>query len=225
MLSRPDQCAPHVSRLAELTFSVLRCAVDLVLATQYASEARHVLYSVARALPQYPQMALAKLYTLLAAFPPSSPQTPEEPSLSPRAMGRLMIVLHPGLLHAPFQAWALLSERFEEVGLGPLAAPLATEDADAAGTVAEDAVGLLGYTVRSIARSGKHTARIVFVCDPSGLRTRVSVSQSEREYQISRWPFQARRASRRVQDRNEGINLGGKAMKAQQNLRRPRDPI
>jgi hypothetical protein len=73
-----------------------------------------------------------------------------------------MIALHPELLHAPFQAWALLSERLEEAGLGPLAAPLAPEDMDAAGTVAEDAAGLLGYTVRSIARSGKHTARIVF---------------------------------------------------------------
>ena len=159
LLAYPDSSSSLPPSSAAL-WKVLR---DLVLATQYASEARHVLDSVARpVLPQFPQTALAKLYTLLATFPPLSPQTPEEPSLSPRAMGRLMIVLHPELLHAPFQAWALLSERLEEAGLGPLAAPLATEDTDAAGTVAEDAAGFLGYTVRSIARSGKHTARVVF---------------------------------------------------------------
>ena len=77
-------------------------------------------------------------------------------------MGRLMIVLHPELLHAPFRAWALLSERLEEAGLAPLAAPLATEDLDDAETVAEDAAGLLRYTVRSIARTGPHTVSIVF---------------------------------------------------------------
>jgi hypothetical protein len=38
----------------------------------------------------------------------------------------------------------------------------------------------------------------------SSPRTRVSVSRSEREYQIRRWPFQAGRASRRLEDRNEG---------------------
>jgi hypothetical protein len=70
------------------------------------------------------------------------------------------MVLHPELLHAPFRAWALLSERFEQSGLGPLAAPLATEDE--AGTGEEDAAGLLGYTVRSITRTGKHTACVVF---------------------------------------------------------------
>ena len=48
-----------------------------------------------------------------------------------------MIILHPELLHVPFQAWALLGERLEEAELGPLAAPLATEETDAPGTVAE----------------------------------------------------------------------------------------
>ena len=130
-----------------------------MLATQYASEARHSLDSVARpALPPFPHTALAKLHALLAAFPSPSLVEPGKPPLSPRAMGRLMIVLHPELLHAPFRAWALLSERLEEAGFGPLAAPLATE----AETAGEDAVGLLGYTVRSIARTGQHTVRIVF---------------------------------------------------------------
>ncbi|KAH9046612.1 AAA domain-containing protein [Lactarius hengduanensis] len=139
---------------------------DLVLATQFASETRHSLDGVARpALPPFPHTALAKLHALLAAFPPPSPG---KPVLSPRAMGRLMIVLHPELLHAPFRAWAILSERLEEAGLGPLAAPLATEDPDNAETAAEDAAGLLGYTVRSIARTGQHTVRIVFTALSGG---------------------------------------------------------
>lgn len=141
---------------------------DLVLATQYASEARHSLDGVARpALPPFPHTALAKLHALLAAFPPPPALAPGKPPLSPRAMGRLMMVLHPELLHAPFRAWALLSERLEEAGLGPLAAPLQTEGADNAETAEEDAAGLLGYTVRSIVRAGQHTVRIVFTA-PSG---------------------------------------------------------
>ncbi|KAH8980661.1 AAA domain-containing protein [Lactarius akahatsu] len=142
---------------------------DLVLATQFASETRHSLDGVARpALPPFPHTALAKLHALLAAFPPPSPLAPGKPALSPRAMGRLMIVLHPELLHAPFRAWALLSERLEEAGLGPLAAPLATEDPDNAETAVEDAAGLLGYTVRSIARTGQHSVRIVFTALSGG---------------------------------------------------------
>ena len=99
---------------------------------------------------------------LLAAFPPLSPPASGVPSLSARAMGRLLIVLHPELLHALFRAWALLSERFKESGLGPLTTPLTTEGIDKAGTAAEDTAGLLGYTVHSISRTGKHTACVVF---------------------------------------------------------------
>ncbi|KAH9028969.1 AAA domain-containing protein [Lactarius pseudohatsudake] len=139
---------------------------DLVLATQFASETRHSLNGIAcPALPPFPHTALEKLHALLAAFPPPSLG---KPPLSPRAMGRLIIVLHPELLHAPFRAWAILSDRLEEAGLGPLAAPLATEDPDNAETAAEDAAGLLGYTVRSIARTGQHTVRIVFTALSGG---------------------------------------------------------
>ncbi|KAH9160345.1 hypothetical protein EDB89DRAFT_2081954 [Lactarius sanguifluus] len=115
--------------------------------SRHSSRARRAtLDGVTRpALPPFPHTALAKLHALLAAFLPPSPQAPGMPALSPRAMGRLMIVLHPELLHAPFRAWALLSERLEEAGLGPLAAPLATEDPDNAETAAEDAAGLLGH--------------------------------------------------------------------------------
>jgi von Willebrand factor A domain-containing protein 8 len=160
LLAFPNSSQYPLPPFSAALWNILR---DLMLATQYASEARHVLDSVARpALPQFPQTALAKLYMLLVAFPPPSPPAAGVPPLSPRAMGRLLMILHPELLHAPFRAWALLSERFEESGLGPLAAPLATEDMDEAGTAVEDAAGLLGYAVRSITRSGKHTARVVF---------------------------------------------------------------
>jgi hypothetical protein len=69
-----------------------------------------------------------------------------------------MIVLRSKLLHAWFLAWTLLSEQLEEAGLGPLAATLTMNN------VMEDAVGLLGYTVHTIARTAAHTraVRIVF---------------------------------------------------------------
>ena len=43
-----------------------------------------------------------------------------DPPILPRAMGRLMMALHPELLYASFRALALLGERLEEAGLGPL---------------------------------------------------------------------------------------------------------
>ncbi|KAH8990895.1 AAA domain-containing protein [Lactarius hatsudake] len=160
LLAYPHPSTPLLGGLDAL-WTTLR---DLVLATQFASETRHSLDSVARpALPPFPHTALAKLHALLAAFPPPSPLAPGMPALSPRAMGRLMIALHPELLHAPFRAWAILSERLEEAGLCPLAAPLATEDPDNTESAVEDAAGLLGYTVRSIARAGQHTVRIIFM--------------------------------------------------------------
>ncbi|KAH9164938.1 AAA domain-containing protein [Lactarius sanguifluus] len=153
---------------------------DLVLATQFASETRHSLDGVARsALPPFPHTALAKLHALLAAFPPPSPLAPGKPALSPRAMGRLMIALHPELLHAPFRAWAILSERLEEAGLGPLAPPLATEDPDNVETATEDAAGLLGYTVRSIARTDQHTVRIVFTALGGGNEVAIEAPAGE----------------------------------------------
>ena len=162
LLAYPDS----PSLLPEASAALWTILRDLVLATQYASETRHALDSVTRpALPPFPQTALAKLRHLLAAFPPPSAPPSGKPPLSPRAMGRLMMVLHPELLHAPFQAWALLSGRLEETGLGPLAAPLATHHEDLGDTKMadeEDATGLLSYTVQSIARTGKHTARVVF---------------------------------------------------------------
>jgi von Willebrand factor A domain-containing protein 8 len=180
LLAYPD--SPNA--LPEASAALWTILRDLVLTTQYASESRHVLDSVARpTLPPFPQTALVKLRTLLGAFPPPSAPASGKPPLSPRAMGRLMMVLHPELLHAPFQAWALLSERLEEAGLGPLAAPLATEDLGGERGTAEgddDAIGILGYTVRSIARTGKHTARVVFVTLSGANEVALKVPAGER---------------------------------------------
>jgi hypothetical protein len=98
--------------------------------------------------PQFrvPHTVLAKLLTLLVAFPPP---VPGMPPLSPRPMGWLVIVLHLKLQHASFWAWVLLSERLEEASLDP-------------DNMRKDAAVLLGYAVCSIARTGPSTIRIVF---------------------------------------------------------------
>jgi hypothetical protein len=63
-------------------------------------------------------------------------------------MGCFMTVLLPKLLRASFRAWVLLSERLEEARLCP-------------DNMRKDTVGLLGYAVCSLARTGPYTVRIV----------------------------------------------------------------
>ncbi|KAJ7216377.1 AAA domain-containing protein [Mycena pura] len=134
-------CAKSESPISDLE-TRLR---ELILSTQYASEARDVLSTVSKsALPPFPQTALQKLRALVAAFP-----SPE--SLSSSQLARLLVALHPALVIAPLQAWAILSRQTEEMGLGPLGSP-ATSDGD----------GLLGYTLASIERTTPTTARAVF---------------------------------------------------------------
>ncbi|TFY77867.1 hypothetical protein EWM64_g6146, partial [Hericium alpestre] len=137
-------------------FSKLR---DLILSTQYASESRHVLDSVAKsALPAFPQTALVKLEKLVSVFPPPTS------GLSSGALSRLLLTLHPALMHAPFQAWAMLSARTEEVGLGELGA------VSGAG-----ALGLLGYHARRIARVDERTASVEFAIPDSEATVTVNV--------------------------------------------------
>ncbi|KAI0036975.1 AAA domain-containing protein [Vararia minispora EC-137] len=125
----------------------------LVLATQYATESSHVLDSVApSALPAFPQTTLARLSVLLRLFPPP----PSGLSLSPPQLARLVLTLHPRLLVAPFAAWALLSERAEAAGLGPLGNPGSTDE------VPPEEIGLVGYVVRSIERVDERRARVTF---------------------------------------------------------------
>ncbi|KAI0061227.1 hypothetical protein BV25DRAFT_1857935 [Artomyces pyxidatus] len=143
---------------------------DLILSTQYASESRSALDTVAKtALPAFPQTALQKLVMLLSAFPP--PQT-----LSPGQLARLLLSLHPALVCAPFQAWAMLSSRIEEAGLGPLSAAHVADAGD---------IGLLGYRARSISRRTPSTACVVFD-GPNGV---VSLDVSAGPKELCPFPF------------------------------------
>ncbi|KAJ7224765.1 AAA domain-containing protein [Mycena rebaudengoi] len=135
------------SKTAEPLSKIETTVRELILSTQYASEARDVLSAVSKsALPPFPQTALQKLRSLMEAFPP-----PEE--LSPPQLARLFLTIHPALIFAPLQAWALLSRQTEENGLGPLGSP-ATSDGDDA--------GLLGYRLAGITRLTPATTRLSF---------------------------------------------------------------
>lgn len=121
---------------------------DIILATQYASEAHHQVNSAAKSsLSGFPQTALVKLKSLLAAFPPP-------PTLSPSLLARLTLTLHPALIHAPFVAWATLSSQMEDVGLGTLGSPSLTGEGDH--------LGYLGYRVIRIERLSENKARLHF---------------------------------------------------------------
>ncbi|KAI0315297.1 AAA domain-containing protein [Amylostereum chailletii] len=132
---------------SELLYSKLR---DLILSTQYASETKHALDAVAMpSLPAFPQTALLKLRVLVDAFPPP-------PKFTPGQLARLLLTLHPALAFSPFQAWALLSSRTEEAGLGLLGGPQSTDADD------PQDIGLMGYRATSISRVDEHTARVIF---------------------------------------------------------------
>lgn len=127
---------------------------DLILSTQYASESRSALEVISKtSLPPFPQTALTKLQSLVEKFPP-----PEQ--LSPAQLSRLFLTIHPGLIHAPFQAWAILSRQTAESGLGDLGSPsMASIDEN---------IGLFGYTISKIRRIANDTAQLTF-SPPPGL--------------------------------------------------------
>ncbi|KAF7342156.1 von Willebrand factor A domain-containing protein 8 [Mycena venus] len=135
-------CAPSTSSAPETELeSRLR---ELVLSTQYASEARDALSAVSKSvLPPFPQTALQKLRALITAFPSPTPD-----ALSPHHLARLMVTLHPALISAPMQAWAILNRQTEEMGLGALGSPVSFDDEgdDREG----EGAGLLGYTLTRI---------------------------------------------------------------------------
>ncbi|KAJ7829772.1 hypothetical protein B0H14DRAFT_3465448 [Mycena olivaceomarginata] len=137
------------------------CLCELVLSTQYASEARDTLSAVSKnALPPFPQTALQKLRVLATAFPP-----PDADALSSSQLGRLMVVLNPALVYAPMQAWAILSRQTEEA----LGSPVSPDDEDGQGA------GLLGYSLASIAHVTPTSATAVFTY-PSGSLPDVSLA-------------------------------------------------
>ena len=132
---------------------------SIILATQYASESRHVVDASSKTtLQPFPQTALAKLRTLLSIFP-------APPSLSPVQLAKLMLALHPALISTSFVMWAMLSRQTEEAGLGPLESPVVEGEGEA--------LGLLGYRLVSALREGEHAVRLSFA-EPSGA-TSVSV--------------------------------------------------
>lgn len=121
---------------------------NIVLATQYASESQHAVDASSKStLHPFPQTALIKLRSLLSKFPAPS-------SLSPGQLAKLMLVLHPGLMHAPFVMWGMLSRQTEEAGLGPLGSPALDGESDH--------LGLLGYKLVDIARESDRTIRVSF---------------------------------------------------------------
>lgn len=121
---------------------------DIILTTQIASESRNALEVISKsALPPFPQTALAKLNALVTKFPPPS-------HLSPSQLARLILAIHPGLIYAPLQAWALLSRHTDESGLGELGNPSMSN--------VGDFIGLFGYRIVEIVRIDECTARVSF---------------------------------------------------------------
>lgn len=152
------------------TFDKLR---DIILSTQYASESRNALEAISKTdLPPFPQTALSKLRGLINLFPPPEPLTPVQ-------LARLFLTIHPALIHAPFQAWAILSRQTKEAGLGELGS-LSTSSID-------EQFGLFGYHLASVERVDDKTARITFNA-PKGLQP-VSVLVPAGPKQLRPFPF------------------------------------
>ncbi|KAJ3534193.1 hypothetical protein NM688_g7173 [Phlebia brevispora] len=121
---------------------------DIILATQYASEAKSSLDGSAKTtLPAFPQTALVKLRALLDIFVPP-------PHLTPSQLAKLVLAIHPTLMHAKFVAWAMLSKQTEDAGLGPLGSPSLGQD--------DDDAGYLGYRIVDIKRETERTVKLTF---------------------------------------------------------------
>ncbi|KAJ3774347.1 AAA domain-containing protein [Lentinula raphanica] len=126
-------------------YSALR---SVILATQYSSETRHALDLVPSAksvLPAFPQTALLKLRAICERFPPIGMR------IEPSDLARMLLVVHPGLIHAQFQAWGLLAEQMKESG---------TELE--LGNPSDTNLGLWGYLATSIERVSETTAEVTF---------------------------------------------------------------
>ncbi|KZT28299.1 hypothetical protein NEOLEDRAFT_1129681 [Neolentinus lepideus HHB14362 ss-1] len=137
-----DPVGSMLALTAPFSDSLFNKLRTIILSTQYASESRHSLEAITTSsLAPFPQTALSKLSNLIHAFPPSE-------HLSSRQLSRLFLSLHPALVHAPFQAWALLSQQTEEAGLGPLG-NLSTSNEDEL----EDELGFFGFRAVNITKS------------------------------------------------------------------------
>jgi len=147
---------------------------DLILSAQFASESRSALEVISKtSLPPFPQTALAKLRGLVERFPPPN-------KLSPSQLARIFLTIHPGLIHAPFQAWAILSRQAQESGLGELGSPWMSS--------VDEKIGLFGYHISAISRIDDNTAQITFSA-PQGLQP-VSLSVPAGPKQLRHFPFE-----------------------------------
>ncbi|KAF7292707.1 hypothetical protein MIND_01168900 [Mycena indigotica] len=118
---------------------------ELIVSTQYASESRDALSLASRSvLLPFPQTSLQKLRGLVKAFPPPHP-------ISSSQLTTLLVTIHPSLVLAPLQAWAILSRQAQEAGLPPLVSPNVS-----------DGTGLLGYNLATITRISPHAALATF---------------------------------------------------------------
>ena len=125
---------------------------NLILSTQFASESWSALEVISKtSLLPFPQMALTKLRSLVDKFHP-----PEQ--LSSAQLAHLFLILHPGLIHAPFQAWAILSRQTTDAGLGELGSPSMSS--------INEQIGIVGYHVAKIKCVGNTTAEITFNAPP-----------------------------------------------------------
>ena len=146
---------------------------DLILSTQFTSESRSALEVISKtSLPPFPQTALTKLRSLVDKFPP-----PEQ--LSSAQLARLFLILHPGLIHAPFQAWAILSRQTTDAGLGELGSPSMSS--------INEQIGIFGYHVAEIRRVGDTTAEITFNAPPGLEPVRLTVPAGPK--QLRPFPF------------------------------------
>jgi len=161
-----------LSSRAEMVSSTFDKLRDIILSTQYASESRNALEVISKTdLPSFPQTALSKLRSLINLFPSPEPLTPAQ-------LARLFLTIHPALIHAPLQAWAILSRQTKEAGLGELGSPSMSSD---------EQIGLFGYCLASIERVDDKTARTTFN-GPKGLQP-VSVLVPAGPKQLRPFPF------------------------------------
>ncbi|KAF8878073.1 AAA domain-containing protein [Infundibulicybe gibba] len=136
---------------------------DIILSTQIASESRNALEPIsnARQIVEYP-----------CDFPP-----PE--MLSPGHLARLFLTIHPGLIHAPFQAWALLSRQVEDSDLGELGSPSIAS--------ADEELGLLGYRATSVSRVDDSHACVTFQIPGSPQAVSIDVPAGKRQLRAFPW--------------------------------------
>jgi von Willebrand factor A domain-containing protein 8 len=159
------QCSIPETQLDSL--DLLQKLRDIVTSTQYAGESRHGFESISGfSLPPFPQTSRAKLECLIEAFPPPV-------KLNSYQLTRLMLSVHPALIHSSFEAWAILSRLLEDAGLDQLSGLDPDLEDDSIG-------GFFGYTATSIERQSAGTAKITFAgaqtvthlvsCGPEPLR-------------------------------------------------------